>query len=228
MPGRRKLLQTADTRGGRRYRRRVTTYPGEGSPANQAYPPAGFTGYPPPHAPAVPKVDPTYAWVLAFMPLLSAVLPLAFPATDPEAILGVTVVANSVLAIVDQKRLQGAGIHVNLAWAVFLVPVYLIMRSRAAKSTPAIPVIWFIALLASFIVSNVAGPVVMDSSKVQTQLQQTFHQRFGVRTTVICPNDPQVQVDSGFRCNVLAPDGLYHVMVTVTDHQGRYSWHLVR
>jgi hypothetical protein len=113
------------------------------------------------------------------------------------------------------------------------VPVYLIVRTVKAKSTPAVPVVWFVCLFASFVVANVTatpGPVTMDSHKVESQLARAVRAQYGVRVDVSCPANPVVPVGDNFSCDVTAPvDGsTASVYVTVTDSDGRYTWVLTQ
>jgi hypothetical protein len=138
---------------------------------------------------------------------------------------------NIALVFADQKRLQSVGINVNAAW-VLLVPGYLIVRTNRAKTTPAIPVVWFITFFASLavpvLIPAAAGPITMDSHKVEEQLTQSIQQQDGVRPTVSCPYNPRVAVNDTFTCTARDRTGSVHVLVTVTDSDGRYTWRLTQ
>ena len=131
---------------------------------------------PPPQDPAysVPaksKVDPTFAWSLAFAPLLIAVFPYVARGASELVGLAAALGLNIGLALADRARLAKAGIAVKVAWAIFLVPGYLIVRTIRAGSTPAIPVVWFVTFFVSLAIPAPAhtASVTMDSHKVEQQ-----------------------------------------------------------
>ena len=173
------------------------------------------------------KVDPTFAWTLAAAPLLFAFLPLAFPNIDGATAFWVAVIVNTVLAIADASRLNRAGAHISLLLAWFVIPVYLIVRTIKAKSTPAIPVVWFVAFFASLIIGNQTGPVTFDQHLVERQLETTIKQRIGERPMVDCPQDTAAPVGESFWCDLTASDGTYQVKVTVIDSDGNFEWHIM-
>jgi hypothetical protein len=179
------------------------------------------------------RADPTFAWTLAVSPIIAAILPLAFPTIDEASAFGAAVLLNSVLAIADQSRLSKVGVNINLLWALLLVPVYLIVRTVKAKSTPAIPVVWCAAVLVSLVLANwslVTGPgaVSMDSPLLERQITEAIRSQSGEAVEVTCPVDVEAAVGSSFPCDVEASDGWYHAYVTVTAEDGSYTWTLTQ
>lgn len=201
-------------------------------PGAPAPPPPGAygSGQPPaPWAAAPAKPDPTFAWTLAFAPLLIAFVPLVIPnLSDYDGVMA-AIALNVVLWLFDRNRLAKAGININSAW-VLLVPGYLIVRTIRAHSTPAIPVVWFVTFFASFavpvLIPAAAGPVTMDSIKLEHQLSRSIRQQTGTPATVTCLSNPRVPVNGTFTCTARDSTGSAHVIVTVTDSDGRYRWQL--
>ncbi len=92
-------------------------------------------------------LDNTFAWAIVAVPLLSLLLPLAFP-TISGGMLGLAmVVLNVVFAVADDKRVQAAGyVEVGALWGLILVPVYLVLRARRVGMW-AIPLLWGVSFL---------------------------------------------------------------------------------
>jgi hypothetical protein len=110
--------------------------------------------------PATRRVDNTLAWTLAFAPLIGLLIAVAAYSAGIE--LGSTgvfwtyVLLNSGLALVDVNLLhragvKGAGGGLVLA-ALFLVPLYLIIRAVKVPRTTAIPIVWCVTFLISLII----------------------------------------------------------------------------
>jgi hypothetical protein len=165
---------------------------------------------------------------LAFVPLVLRDL-----SQDASVAIAIAIAIGLNIALVfgDRKRLEAVGININAAW-VLLVPGYLILRTMRTNTTWAIPVVWFITFFASLavpvLIPAAAGPVTMDSHKVEQQLTQSIQQQDGVRPTVTCPHNPRVAIDDTFTCTARDRTGSVHVLVTVTDSDGRYSWQLTQ
>ncbi|MCJ0765364.1 DUF4339 domain-containing protein [Variovorax terrae] len=101
-------------------------------------------------------IDNTVVWVLAFAPLIGAVLEYvvagivhrgnqyaAQSAMDSNKYWFVTVGLNIALAYFDEKRLVAAGHNTDKfkGWT-WLVPVYLYQRSKATKQNLAYFIVW--------------------------------------------------------------------------------------
>lgn len=177
-------------------------------------------------------VDPTYAWTLAVAPLIYALLPFAFPEITAATALGVAVIANSVLALLDVNRVNKAGADVNVLWALFLVPVYLVLRTKKVGSTPAVPIVWVGAFLTSLVVANataVPGSVEFNQVSLETQLEDQIEAQYGERPQVDCPDGmTMATVGDPFPCAGEAQDGYFSVYVTITDGDGAYSWQITQ
>lgn len=94
------------------------------------------------------KVDPTYASAIALLPF--GLLP--FLTTINSDVITVTVLiglASTVLARGDSKRLATVGVTLSPAWALLAGFAYLVVRTRRASSTPALPLVWVAALMAT-------------------------------------------------------------------------------
>ena len=196
------------------------------------------------HTPDAPaRVDPTYAWALAATPLVAALLPLAFPTISDTAALWVAVAINSVLVVADLNRLKAVGIEINALLALLVVPLYLVLRTKRANSTPAIPVVWVAAFLVALALPNLAAgqsvgsdggtgsnTVRMDSNTLESQLTGLVAKQVGGSesdVTVSCPSSIEADLGSPFPCDVSASDGSSgSVYVTVNDAAGHYDWQL--
>ena len=128
--------------------------PSYGPPAGGPYGPPMGGGFQNPqqlfaHAPFVPaKVDNTFAWFLAFWPLLYAVTLLIHPLA-----LLVAVVLMFVCITADVKRVRAAGGQIS-GWSAFLlIPVYLFQRSRRLGQNYAIPLVYCVSFLLSFAIA---------------------------------------------------------------------------
>jgi hypothetical protein len=204
-----------------------------GNPPLPPPPPSAGYGFSGAHLAPTPKADPTFAWTLAFAPLLFVLVPLVFRTISDSNSLFIAVAVNVGLCVADRASLKKAGLYVDSGW-VLLVPGYLIVRTKRAESTPAIPVVWFVSFLVSLalptLIPATGGPVTMDSHKVEEQIVQAFRTQERLRVTVSCPHDPRVPINGQFTCNVTAPtDGsTARILVTVTDSDGRYTWQMVQ
>jgi hypothetical protein len=180
------------------------------------------------------RVDPTYAWTLAATPLLAALVPFAVPTLDADAQAGIGLVlalaAQIGLGLLDHSRLREAGVDISSGW-ILLTPGYLIVRTMRARSTPAIPVVWFLAAFASLVVASLvpvgAEEIEMDAPRLEIQLQRAIERQHNAATTVHCPQGRwsfNAVVGEPFACQVKAVDGRFSVYVTVTDDAGHYDW----
>lgn len=171
------------------------------------------------------RVDPTYAWTLAALPLVWVPVAYWAPAVgaSPGAWTGALVVS-ALLATLDQQRLAGAGRRVSVAWALLLVPVYLILRTRAARSTPAIPVVWFAAFAASVLaLSTFASAVEVDPDELEPHIARWAREQ-GLRgVTVSCPSKV-VRAGQEITCNVTSRAGGGPALVDVVVDTDGYRW----
>ncbi|MEU7060032.1 DUF4333 domain-containing protein [Streptomyces sp. NPDC046197] len=181
-------------------------------------------------------VDNSFAWTLAFAPLLLVLLDGLLAATGmasgPQAALAVLVAigVNVSLALADHRRVRAAGHELPAALAALLVPVYLFQRQGRLRQSYAIPIVWCVTFLVSLggagIIGNTLG-VSMDTSAVQRQIEQGVQQQTGTAVTVQCPSSVTVRTGESFQCVVTAQDGSTAMAtVTVQNSQGEFVWRL--
>ena len=110
-------------------------------------------------------VNNSYIWLLAFAPLIGAVLEYAVAyaryghKNDLAATLAVnsgefwyvTFILNSVIAITDERMLNNAGYDTKnmIFWALFIVPVYIYQRLVLTKQPLTPLIVWVLALIVS-------------------------------------------------------------------------------
>jgi hypothetical protein len=180
----------------------------------------------------VVKSKPTsvFAWVLCAVPLTTPLVAMAAPALYVMAAptLVVAIVLNSVLAVLDEKKVREAGgPHVSVGLAIFLTPIYLIVRTRRVRSTPWIPVAWFAAFLVSIVALVTFAAVYSLSGNttgtyIANQLDQQLTER-GVR--VSCP-DMVGHAGDVFTCTAQDKTGSASVRVRI-EKGGSYTWQLM-
>jgi hypothetical protein len=115
----------------------------------------------PPEIPAE-EAGTGYAWALALTPVAWLLVDVAMLLLGID---GVAVTAsnaaflglNLALAKGDSAALEASGVRVSAWWGFFLVPVYLILRTVRARSTAAVPILWFV-LVAVYVVALFAMP----------------------------------------------------------------------
>lgn len=199
------------------------------APAPQYYPATG------PHsvsyAQTTPRVDNSFAWTLAFVPLIFILLDVVLlqagvsPSTGLALLLPVAI--NTGLAAADSVRLKSLGYRVSTVLAVFILPAYLIERSRKLGGLWAIPIIWFVTFLmylaSSTLVAGLGG-VELDEKLVETGIEDWARGLGASRVDVDCPSSLIIPVDGSFECSVTEPAGTYTVQVTVTNEQGYVEW----
>jgi hypothetical protein len=184
----------------------------------------------------------TYAWALVLLPLVPVAVAWWAPqiyvpsgASSGEWIVGLTLLVTIVLAYLDEQRLRAAGIRVSAPWAVFLVPLYLMGRTRAARSPLAIPILWFVTFVFSvYALSTFLAVYRYDGGDVgrdvahQLQQQQAQEQgRGGPRITVACP-EIVGHPGNTFTCSAHDSSGQTGRVVVSLDASstGGYHWYL--
>lgn len=175
-------------------------------------------------------MDNSFAWALAFAPLvgglLAAVLLGAGWAAGSVVGLFASVAVNVALSVADRYRLRAAGFDL-VTWPVFLVPVYLFQRQARLRQNYAIPVVWCLTFLLSLVgISGVGfnGGVQIDDAALQQQIQSTLAERTGTTFQVVCPS-VTVPVGQSFTCTAIASDGSsVSVLVTVENSSGYVVW----
>lgn len=176
------------------------------------------------------RPDSTYAWAIALLPL--ALVAIQYLAPSVGASTGLIVaafVATVVLCFLDMQRLKHSGVEAPPDIAVLLVPLYLIARTVRAKSTPAIPLVWFVAfgfsILASF---TFAAAYSFDDTVLENQIEQWFETNQGVTgASVNCPSDVTGRAGDTFDCTARDESGSVTVRVLIGDG-GTYTWQVVQ
>lgn len=98
-------------------------------------------------------VNNTLAWVIAFVPIIGAILEgfvsgLVYGYYRPNKFWYITLLLNIILCIYDEKRLKAAGYDVSkLKGWVWFVPVYLFQRARLLKQNLAYFIVWLVCFL---------------------------------------------------------------------------------
>lgn len=173
-----------------------------------------------------PKVDPSFAWAFALLPVVAIPAYYLFPT---EGGLGIAVVGiwfiSLILATMDAKRLQQAGIKVNSSWAVLLGLAYLMARTKAAKSTPALPLVWCGAVAVYFAVISTLGYVAQhDRAEVEGEIESWLDTQGVSGATVDCP-EISGRDGAEFDCTAVTDEGTLPVTVTLTN-DGSYKWQI--
>lgn len=66
---------------------------------------------------------------------------------------------NWAVVLADSAALRRAGVQVSAWWGILLLPIYVILRTRRASSSPVVPVVFF-ALAVTYLVS---GDLILDA-----------------------------------------------------------------
>lgn len=174
------------------------------------------------------RVDPTFAWAMALAPLLAFAGLYVLPGLEVLGVLSFGLaVLTVILAFLDAARLQRAGVEISAAWSLLLGGVYLIVRTVRAKSTPALPVVWFatsaVAVVASF---TFAAVISYDESDVEGEIESWASDNGASGTTVDCPHDLAGRVDDTMTCFARVPGVRGQSVVTVTIADEGYTWEL--
>lgn len=171
-----------------------------------------------------PRTDPTYAWTIAALPIVW--IPLAYfapaIAVSPFVLFGYWVLAY-ILAVLDSRQLHRAGIEVAPRLVV-LIPWYLIRRTTRARSTPAIPIVWFAAAAASLLAQfTFAAVVQVDGDVLEPEIKKWATDQGAAVASIDCPTTWAHEGDT-ITCSVTLDDGsLAPVDVELGDN-GYYTW----
>lgn len=179
---------------------------------------------PGPSAKGPSRVDPTFAWAVALVPLVA--LPIYYLAPTDDAVSGTAFgvwIITAVLASADSNRLAARGVKVNAAWVLLLPLIYLIDRTKKADSTPAIPLVW-VAGVGTYlaVVASLGFVVEHDSTSVELEIASWAEEQSGSRPTVTCPEIRGRDGDT-FDCTARYGDAVVPITVTLTD-DGSYKW----
>jgi hypothetical protein len=171
-----------------------------------------------------------FAWLLCAVPLIAPLMAMAAPAlyVMSAPILVVAIVLNSVLAVLDEKRVREAGgPHISVGLAILVTPIYLIVRTRRVGSTPWIPVAWFAAFLASIVaVATFAAVYSLSGDSTGTYIAHQLDQQLAERgVRVSCP-DMVGHPGDVFTCTAQDKTGSVPVRVRI-EGGGSYTWQLM-
>jgi hypothetical protein len=205
--------------------------------------PAGWqfwvpTDAPPPPAPwdlpqqSGARVDDTWAWALALVPLLFIAFDAALYLSGVNDLFGIGLVAaffvNTIFAIADERLLKRAGHDVSLLWALLLVPVYLLLRSKRLGRSQAHLAVWlasFVVYIAgSLAVERAVGIVYLDMQAIERSVGDDAAEVYGGPQEVDCPAEDTWRVGQTFRCDVVDAEGTAIWEVTVRDRDGFVTW----
>lgn len=183
------------------------------------------------YAQTTPRVDNSFAWTLAFAPLIFVLLDVILLQAGVSPSTGfawlIPLAINAGLAAADSVRLKSLGCRVSTARAVVITPAYLIERSWKLGGPWAIPIIWFVTFLmylaSSSLVAGLGG-VELDENLVETAIEDWARDLGSTRVDVDCPSNLIIPVDGSFNCSVTQSAGTYTVQVTVTNEQGYIEW----
>lgn len=189
---------------------------------------AAWTGNPlPAHTNQDRDVTTAYAWTVALLPIALAVLVYTAPEVRTggmdAVLIGSYVVLATLLCWRDSRALRDQGIDVDAGWAVF-IPGYLFKRTAAAKSTPAIPIVWFASIALYFLASYLApGPYEFDDKQVESDIASQFEEQTGSAASVDCPKTDAVVGGDIISCDISSGEEQGTISVTFAD-DGSYSW----
>jgi len=114
----------------------------------------------------------TYVWILAFVPIIGTIVESMISGATgiaSSSLWIVSIMLNSVLCIVDQRKLKRAGYDTKelLLWAFILVPVYLFRRANLLKQKCTYPIVWCVTFaILLFAPSMFSGFTGISDSKI--------------------------------------------------------------
>lgn len=119
-------------------------------------------------------INNTFVWILAFVPIIGIVIEYLISGATGIAITSlwiVSVLLNSILCVVDERKLKKAGCATKelLLWAIVLVPVYLFRRAHLLKHKYTYPAVWCVTFaIMLFVPSLITGALGnIDSNAVR-------------------------------------------------------------
>jgi hypothetical protein len=92
------------------------------------------------------QIDNTLIWVLAFAPILGAILEQVLKNTLGHAKIFslATLALNVALSILDEKKLQKLGYDTSSLGGAWLIPVYLFKRAKMFNHNLAYFIVWIV------------------------------------------------------------------------------------
>jgi hypothetical protein len=169
-------------------------------------------------------VDNSPAWLLVAMPFLILGVTIALlsggVAVDGSAATLVGALAIGAVATWDSRMLRARGYQVSGALAFFLVPFYLIQRTKVTRQTYVLPVVWVVVfvgyLMAAQSASNHYGPFQLDMPRLEQSIKQQVDLAASTSSSVSCPSDSTYVLGATFDCT--ASDGTGQLTERVTVH----------
>jgi hypothetical protein len=197
-----------------------------------------------------------WAWLLALSPLLAGILigPLMFVGAGETDVLTVgdlvfyvlgfaTLVACTAACSADVKTLRRRGVQADQSFtaAVLLLyvvgaPSYLIYRTVKARSTPLIPITWFVAVLITvalpFVFLNEDGSprnpfeptTQFNVPGVEDDLAAELRDLGFPNAEVDCPDNEAYAEGDMVMCTVSNARGLASEVVLEIRNDGYYQW----
>jgi hypothetical protein len=179
------------------------------------------------------RIDNSRLWLLVATPILLVCVDLAL-ALSGEAegeSLGViiTLAVNTVIVIWDSRYLKQHGVEVNPFLGIFLIPLYIGVRSSRLQQSQLPLVCW----IAVFVVSLLGTAAVenhfvqLDMSTVRSDITTWVDNRTSTHVAVTCPSRSVYAEHSTFFCTASDSAGRVTVQVTVTDANGDIVWKVI-
>jgi hypothetical protein len=171
------------------------------------------------------RVDNSWAWLLAATPLLFVLIDAGLLLSG-YALYGVSIVIGLLfivaLLLADRAALKRVGIDLSIGWGVFLMPVYLGLRSRDSDQSYGPVAAWIAAAIASFaayalLLSSIAE---LDIDRVEAFVKENADSFYGTAQQVECPDREVYRVGSRFTCEATDAEGVAQFTVTVEDSDG--------
>ena len=115
------------------------------------------------------QIDNTFVWLLVAVPVIGSVIENFLDGNSPLSnySLFCYVITNTILCVVDDRRLRAGSIRKPNVWAYFVVPAYLWLRASRLKHPPYYFWAWMLTFIASIYVysANIGGAVPNCDSK---------------------------------------------------------------
>ncbi|MBB3041044.1 DUF4333 domain-containing protein [Nocardioides soli] len=165
-----------------------------------------------------------YVWTIALLPLVWLPLGYWVPALAAQewAMIAYWVIA-VVLAILDSQQLKKGGVNVSPG-AALLIPLYLILRTVRARSTPAVPILWFASFGAAVIGQlTFAASYQFDGEWIEPDIAEWATNQGAGEVDVDCPTK-WVHADEEVRCTVTDGAGNTASVIATLGDDGYYSW----
>ncbi|MCW2545835.1 MAG: hypothetical protein JWN96_295, partial [Mycobacterium sp.] len=115
---------------------------------------------------------------------------------------------------------QAAGYEsAGAGWALLAGVAYLFARSRRVGG-PLIAIVWCATLLAALGAYNVVGPVTLDTAFVEQSITNDLNDA----ATVTCPDREVLRMNDSFYCIATNGSDTVRYLVTLTGHDGTFTW----